>query len=178
MAAIAGSALLLGISSALQTTDDTLRQTIAQGMAQQLLDEILGCRYMEPGANPYAPYLGPESGESATNRYTFDDIDDYNGLRCQPPTDPFGVPLGTDDGAGGQRPEAFWCRADFFNNWRAEVNVYYVSEANPVNPLPSGQTSDYRLVEVRIVYVAATRGPRELVKLRQVVCYVPPLQVQ
>jgi hypothetical protein len=55
--------------------------------------------------------------------------------------------------------------------------VYYVSDANLATPLPAGQTSDYRAVEVRVFYNDPQHGSRELVKLRRIVAYVAPLQV-
>lgn len=177
LAAIAGSALLLGTSASLQTTDEVLRQTIANGMAQQLMDEVVGGRYMDVGVGAYQTTLGPSPTEAAGVRYYYNDIDDFNGLRSCPPTDPFGVPLGTEDGLGNQRESAFQCRSGFFRNWRQEISVYYVNDANPTVRLPAGQTSDYRVVEVRIIYVDPDRGDRELAKIRRVVAYVPQLQI-
>jgi len=40
--------------------------------------------------------------------------------------------------------------------------------------LPNGETSDYRAIEVRVSCVDEQGGVRELVRLRQVVAYVPP----
>jgi type II secretory pathway pseudopilin PulG len=178
LAALAGSALLLGTTSSIYSTDDTLRQTIAHGMAQQLMDEAVGDRYMELGADPHQTPLGPGSDEiSGNTRKLYDDTDDFNGVRSQPPTDLYGVALGTDNGQGGQRNAAFQCRSGFFQNWRQEIDVYYVSDANLATPLPAGQTSDYRAVEVRILYNDPQHGSRELVKLRRIVAYVAPLQV-
>jgi prepilin-type N-terminal cleavage/methylation domain-containing protein len=178
LAAIAGSALLLGTSSSIYGTDDAMRQTIAYGMAQQLMDEAVGCRYVELGGNPYQTPLGPAASETAGGtRKLYDDIDDFNGFRGQPPTDAYGVVLGTDNGQGGQRNAAFQCRAGFFQNWRREIDVYYVSDANLAARLPANQTSDYRAVEVRILYNDPAGGSRELVKLRRIVAYVAPLQV-
>ena len=71
LAAIAGSALLYGTTASIQNTDDTMRRTIAYGMAQQLMDEVVGCRYMELGGSPYDTTLGPSASEAATgNRST------------------------------------------------------------------------------------------------------------
>lgn len=57
--AIAASAILLGIQSSLQTTMYTEEQTIALGLAQRTLDELLGPCYGE--------------------------IDTYNNFSAQPP---------------------------------------------------------------------------------------------
>lgn len=178
LTALAGSALLLGTTSSMYSTQDAVRQTVAYGMAQQLMDEAVGCRYMEAGVDGHQYPLGPNWSEmiGGTRRY-YDDIDDFNGWRNQPPTDLYGVPLGADNGQGGQRNPAFQCRAGYFKNWRQEVDVYYVSDADLTAPLPAGQTSDYRAVEVRITYNDPVSGPRQLAKLRRIVTYVAPLQV-
>jgi len=174
--AVAASVLLLGVHSSVETTDEAMNQTIAMGMARQLLDEALGCRYMEYGASAYDSVLCPGSAEAATgNRTLFDDIDDFNGWKAQPPVDAYGLTLGVDDGQGGQRNPRFQISNSYFSRWKQEVQVYYVSESNPLTPLPIGQTSDRRAVQVRILYVDPVRGPLELAKLQRVVTYIPPL---
>ncbi len=173
--AIAGSILLLGTTTSLQATDDSLRRTIALGLAEQLLDEVLGARYMEYGTSPYQTPLLSGSDEAATGtRELFDDVDDYNGVLAQPPEDLWGVPLGTEGTAGLQRHPNFQLPPEFFDRWRQEVSVYYVSESDLATPLADGQTSDYRAVDVRIVRDDPQRGVQELARLRRVVSYVPP----
>ena len=184
--ATAGSVLLLGIGGTLQTTSDALHETVAQGMARQLMDEVLGGRYAAAGVDGYQVTLGPSALEEAgVARERFDDIDDYNLLRSQPPQDPWGIELGKDDGQGSTRHISFWAptsttadssvRVSFFQNWRQEVDIYYVDESDLTARLPAGQVSDYRAVEVRIVQEVANVGARELAKLRRVIAYVPPL---
>jgi prepilin-type N-terminal cleavage/methylation domain-containing protein len=175
--AIAGSVLLLGTSASLETTNDAMQRTIAYGMAQQLMDEVVGCRYMDLGGSPYANPPQPSAAEAAAGkRQPFDDIGDFNGYRCQPPKDFYGVALGTDDGQGGQRYSAFQVSTGYLQNWRQEIDVYYVSDTNLTTSLPANQTSDYRAVEVRIVYNDPKAGARVLAKIRRVVTYVAPLQ--
>ena len=171
IAAIAGSVLLLGITSSLQTTSEAMERTIADGMARQLMDEVVGCRYMEPGGDPYQSTLGPEAGE--TSRDDFDDIDDYNALRVQPPADQYGIALGAAD--GGVRHANFQAPEGFFDDWTEEVDVYYVDESDLTTRLTGGQTSDYRVVQVRIVKDDPNGGSRELANLRRVVVYVPAM---
>ncbi|MEE8452850.1 MAG: type II secretion system protein [Thermoguttaceae bacterium] len=184
--AMAGSVLLLGIGGSVQTTSDALHETVAQGMAQQLMDEVLGGRYAELGSDGYAVTLGPSAEETGgAGRELFDDIADYNLLRTRPPQDPWGIDLGKEDGQGSTRHVDFWAPADragadvgrisFFAGWRQEVDVYYVAESDLTLRLPAGQWSDYRAVEVRIVQEVAGGSLRELAKLRRVVAYVPPL---
>ena len=119
--AVAASALLLGVTSSLHTTDDCLQQTIAAGLAQQLLDEVLGANCIE----------------------------DYDGTRRQPSVD-----------------ANFPITAGYFDRWRQEVDVYGVNPADLTSRLTG---SDYRAVEVRIIYQDPQRGPRVLFTLRQVV---------
>ena len=176
--AIAGSVLLLGTASSIQSTDDAMRRTIAYGMAQQLVDEVVGCRYMELGCSAHDTVLKPSAAKAAGGtREKFNDSDDFNGWRSQPPKDLYGITLGTDDGQGGQRSASFQCRSGFLQNWRQEIDVYYVNDTNLMTALPAGQTSDYRVVEVRIINNDPTRGPSELAKIRRVVTYVPPLSI-
>lgn len=184
--AIAGSVLLSGIGGSVQTASDALSQTVALGMAQQLMDEAIGNAYKEPGVgDPATLPLGPDGAEqNVGSRKLFDDTDDYNTLRSQPPTDFWGIELGKDDGTGVARHRNFWAPTTLFDNgreeviffhgWRQEVDVYYVSESNLTTRLPAGQYSDYRIVEVRIVR-DEPGGSRELANLRRVVAYVSPL---
>ena len=174
--ALAGSTLLLGTSTSLKTTHDAQEQAIAQAMAQQLMDEIMGTGYLNDSGSAYAVTIQPDSSErSGSSRLSFDDIGDFNGYRCQPPKDAWGIELGKDDGAGGLRNAKFQVPAGMFDNWQQQVDVYYVSESAPMTQLSSGQTSDYRAVEVRIIYADPSGSTRELAKLRRVVAYVPPL---
>lgn len=174
LTAVAGSVLLVGMSSALQSTDEDLRRTIALGMAEQLLDEILGCKYCAVASNPYETSLSRSSWEAqGTGRERYNDIDDFNGVRTMPPKDPWGVPLGRDDAEGGERHLAFIAVPKFVKYWQQEVDVYYVAENDPTQRLAPGATSNFRAVEVRIVDKSPTGGGRELARLRRVVAYVP-----
>ena len=101
---MAGSALLLGVASAIDATDMVLEQALAEGMAQQLMDEIAGRRYAEPGVGAHQTSLGPGVGRvDRPSRADFDDLDDYHRLNVSPPRDLWGIPLGRDDGAGSRR---------------------------------------------------------------------------
>ena len=176
IAAVAGSVLLLGITSSLQTTTEALEGTIANGMAQELIDEVVGGRYHAVGEDGYRILLGRSWYEgSGSGRERYDDIDDYDNLRIQPPEDLWGIELGKDDGEGGARHPGCQAPAGFFKNWRQEIDVYYVDESDLSTRLPFGQVSDYRAVEVRIINNDPDRGPRELANIRRVVAYVPPL---
>ena len=176
-AALAGSTLMMATFAALQTTHFAQDQTMALGMAQQLMDEVLGNRYLPDSGNPYATPIGPDSSETGTSRKLFDNIGDYNGYRCQPPKDFWGVALGTDNGQGGQRDPNFQAPTSPFASWQQQVDVYYVAETNLTTPLSGSKTSDYQAVEVRIIYIDPNTGnTNQLASLRRVVAYVasPP----
>lgn len=173
LTAVAGLTLLAGIASSIQTTDAALEQAIALGMAQQLMDEVAGWAYMQPGVTPYQFPLGPGPGEGGPTRANLNDIDDFHGFVEQPPSDRWGIPLGTDNGQGGQRYANMRCRPGYFDGWRREIEVYYVSDADPSTRLFGSQTSNHRAVEVRVYIDEPTGGARELVRLRRVFAYVP-----
>jgi type II secretory pathway pseudopilin PulG len=174
--AIAASVLLLGIQSSVETTDESLKQTVALGMAQQLLDEIVGARYHALGVGGYQIEFGPSAYEQGgVGRERYDDIDDFHKLILQPPEDRWGFELGTGDGEADERHPQFFAPAGFFDGWRQEVEVYYVDPSDLTLRLPYGQMSDYRAVEVRVLFVDPQGRRRELAKARRVVAYVPPL---
>ena len=172
--ALAGSVLLLAAQTSLRTTDEAVRRTIAEGMADQLLDEIVTRRFMEAGEMANDATLGTEAGEKEAGRSLFDDTDDYQHLAALPARGRYGEPLGTGDDAGGQRHANFQIRDGFFDNYRQRVRVYYVDPTAPDKPLPQGQTSYYRGVEVAIDYRDPAGGEQELAVRRRVYAYIPP----
>ena len=172
--AIAGSTLLIGISSSLRTTDDNMRATIAFGLAEQLMDEIAGSRYAGVGDGPYQVSLGPTLAEAAGGgRQLFDDIDDYHRFTAGPPQDPWGIPLGRGQGDGTARNPNFQVTDGYFDAWRREVEVYYVDELDHSVRLSAVQTSDFRAVEVRVYYTDPVAGEVLLADVRRVFSYFP-----
>jgi MSHA pilin protein MshD len=172
--AIAGSALLLGLGSNAATARDSLERAIAEGMALQLLDEILGMRYCEAGSSAYDVNPGPGADEVAAGaRKIFDDVDDYNGLRTTPATDRYGITLGNDDGKGGTRHANFQVPSGYFTGWKQWVDVQYVSETNFATPLSGSSTSNYRRVRVQITVDQADGTTRTLADISRVVSYAP-----
>ena len=168
--ATAGAVILLGIQSSLQTTTHVVEKTLAQGLAHQLMDEITGCRYVEYGDDPYQAVLGPSSDELAGGtREIFDDIDDFHAQDNRPAVDAWGVLLGQDDGQGGSRNEHFTTPRTLLDRLQRKAEVYYVNPNDLSQRLSAGQTSDYRAVEVSVVYLEDSGDQRELVKLRRIV---------
>jgi len=173
--AVAGVTVLVGISSALQSTDKAVQQQIADGMARQLIDEIAGNLYSAPGGE-YQVGLGPSSVESAgVGRSLFNDIDDFHNFRAQRPEGFRGQSLGAEDVFGGSRHTSFQAPSATLANWRQEIDVYYVSDSDQSVALSDSQTSNSRAVEVRIYFVDPNDGKRLLTQVRRVFSYFPEL---
>jgi len=103
-------AALNAVGAAGLTREKTSVRTRGQLLAQELLSEILANEYIEPDllldfdpANPglTVTVLGPDLGESAASRATFDDVDDYHGWDRQPPVNADGSPV--PNGSGYRR---------------------------------------------------------------------------
>ena len=172
--AMAGAAIIMGMQTSMQTTTHSIEQTVAQGLAIQLMDEISGNRYVEYGVGPYQTVLTPSADEEATGtRVLFDDIDDFNGQDNCPPKDTFGITLGKDDGAGGLRNTNFRPSQKLLGHLRRKAEVYYVGSNDFATRLSNGQTSDYRAVDVSVYYLEDNGTQRELVRLRRLVAYIP-----
>ncbi len=173
--AIVVGAVTYALVSALQVAEENEDLAIAEGLAQDLMNEILNRRYCELGASPYDPYLRPGSNEKHPGtRELFDDIDDYNGWVEEPPQDRWGIPLGEEDGLGGQRPLP--ARAANLNGFRREVLVSYVSPQDFSKSLPFGTVSGFRKIEVIVSRRYPNNVLRQLVKLTRVVGHVPSEQ--
>ena len=181
VAAIAGTALLAGVYGSIASTKFSQEQTIANGLAQQLMDEIAGKVYCATRNQPYETTLGPSSTEQAgPGRSLFNDLDDYNGVRNEPPKDPWNIAIGDDDGRGNTSASSGLRHpslrdSSFLTKWRQEVDVYYVSATSLTTKLAAGQTSDFRCVEVRIYVDDPNGARRNLVTLKRVFAYVPSL---
>lgn len=177
VAAMAGSAVLAGVYAALQSADLSLRQVVALGLAEQLVDEVYGCRYSETDAAAYTLNLGPEYPEGLSGtRLAFDDVDDYHGVVCQPPTDRWGVPVGRDDGTGGTRWPPLAVNWPPLEAIRLECSVGYVRKDDLRQPVSIGAVSDFRAVEVRASFRLPNGTTVPLGRLRRVVAFLPPLQ--
>ena len=171
--AVAGAAILLGVSSSLQSTTTAMEQTVALGLAQQLMDELAGKQFAENPTSPYDSPLGPTSAESAgPGRTQYTNLADYNGLVEAPPVDAWGVPLGNGDGQGATRNPAMQI-GGYLSNWQRSTLVYYVDPNNLANALQAGQTSNYRAVEVHISVQDRNGALRQVLMLRRVFAYVP-----
>ncbi len=174
--AMAGSVLLLGVEASLRTTIDAEDRTIAAGMAQQLIDEVLGQKYSESVAT--GPLQYPFSANAyelaGSGRERFNDTDDYVGIRTSPPKDVYGIEIGRGNGTNATRNVNFQLPSGKFSRWRQEIDVYYVSASDPRVKLTGSQTSYYRCVEVRITRLESANVYKTLATVKRVYAYVPP----
>ncbi|MBW3598544.1 MAG: type II secretion system GspH family protein [Planctomycetes bacterium] len=174
LTALAGAAILLTIETSLNAADQALEQTVAVGMAEQLLDEVAGAMYIQPGGDPRAFPLGPSAWEAqGAGRSRYNDNGDYDGFAAQPPQDRWGQPLGSEDDDGGLRPPGFRAPSGSLNGWRRSVEVYYLDPDDLSARLAAGQTSDYRAVEVVISRETADGQFREIARRRRTLAYLP-----
>ena len=173
---MAGAALLLATESANQNGNDALSATIARGIAEQVLDDVMGQRYMAVGESSTVLPLGIETGEASTPVKTalFDDTDDFHGLDQSPPLDRWGISLGQGNGAGGLRPDDFRLSPSYLANWRLTVAIRYVDEANPAADLAGNATGGMRSATVTVT--RTVNGVTDtLAQVRRVFSYVPTI---
>lgn len=170
---IAGAVLLLSVESSLDTTIEAVDKTIADGIAQQTIDEMLTKRFVGPAENPLTAVLGALSSELQNlGTSLFDDVDDYAGYIAQPLKGQSGETLGTGDDNGGLRLQNFRVRSDYFQNWRVRVDVYYV---NPDNHLVrSTSATNFRMIDVNVELVRSNGTVLPLANRKRMVAYVPP----
>ncbi len=176
VAAMAGSAVLAGVYAAVHSAELSIRQAVALAIAEQWLDEIYGSRYSEGELAPYTLALGPEFQERAgSTRAAYDDLDDYHGLVCQPPTDRWGVRIGRDDGAGTSRWEALAVNWPLLDAVRVECSVSYARKDDFRRPVSAGSVSDYRAIEVTVSFRQPDGTFVPVGRLRRIAAYLPRL---
>jgi len=170
---LAGAVLLLSVQSSLDTTMDAVERTIADGIAQQTLDEILTKRYSGEGDSPLANVLGPLTSELlALGTSLFDDTDDYAGFVMQPLKGTYGELLGTGDDNGNLRLANFRVRSDFFSNWRVRTLIYYVGADD--HTVTSATPTNFRAIEIHVERVETDGKVISLATRKRVVTYIPP----
>lgn len=175
--ALCGSVLLLAIETTVTNTAEAVDETIAAGMARQLVDEVLGARYCAVGEAPQQYPLGCSSWEQGgAGRERYNDTDDYAGFEAAPPEDVWGQPLGDDDGAGDLRHVNFRVPSGRFDSWRQRIDVYYADESDLSQNLTGGATSNYRAVVASIYRQDSDGALRLLARVRRVYAYVPAPQ--
>lgn len=75
------SAMVMPFAAGAQNDQANARQALAVALAQDLMEEVLSKPFDDPGGAARTP--GPDAGEAAGNRATFDNVDDYHGYTEQ-----------------------------------------------------------------------------------------------
>jgi len=176
--AMSGSVLLLLAQTVLDAGTGAVDRQGAEGIADQVIEEILTKRYMAAGDNPLNATLAPGAGDLVgPGRSKFNDIDDYNGFTAKPLPGIYGENLGIGNDAGANRAPLFALPASYFENWRLSVTISYVSPTDNsvvLSNTSSSTRSYYRQINVQIDYVDSTGTALPLANRKRVVTYVPP----
>ena len=129
---LVSTVLLVSLTASANLLRNTAERRTAIGgeeLAGQILDEISSLEFQDPAT----PQFGLEPDETAADRTTYDDIDDYHGYVSDPPTHRDGTNI-----AG-------------FEDWSFAVNV------RPAEPVAEGiVTSDDETKPLRQITVICT----------------------
>ncbi len=171
---MAASVMMMAVETSVSTANDSVETTIAQGMARQLIDEVMGQRYHAVGGSPYQYPMSTSSWERAGDgRERFNDTDDYHGFVADGAEDVYGKPLGQGEGDGNLRPENLRVRDGYFDAWQQKIEVYYVDPNDLKVRLAAQETSSFRAIEVTISRRTPDGDMRVLANQRRVFSYVP-----
>jgi type II secretory pathway pseudopilin PulG len=168
----AGAVLLLSVQSSLDTTIKAVDRTIADGIAQQVLHEILTKRYAPANGTPLDPLTGAASQATGSGTSLFTAVSDYAGYSAQPLKGIYGETLGTGDDSGNLRLQNFRVRSDFFQNWKLRVDEYYVTPTD--HTVKSSSATYFRAIEVHVDYIQSSGAALPLASRKRVVTYLPP----
>jgi type II secretory pathway pseudopilin PulG len=122
-------AALNSLGAATRSSQSIGNRAVAMGLADELMAEILQAPYEDP---VQTPVFGRETGESASPRSAFDDVDDYDGWNQSPPQYRDGTTI----------PD----RAD----WRQRVEIRRIAPSDPT--LISGTDQGAKRIYVSIEY--------------------------
>lgn len=127
-------AALRSLGAAVRASVSIAQHHKAVGLAEELMSEILQASYHDPEGEDT---IGLDSGESATPRTSFDDIDDFDGWTASPPVTAAGVP-----------------KEDHVN-WSRSVQVAYVA---PTTPDGAALSTSARSGAKRVIVTVAYKG--------------------
>jgi len=122
-------AALNSLGAATRSSESIGNRAVALGLADELMAEIMQAPYEDP---TQTVTFGRETGEAASPRSVFDDVDDYHGWNQNPPQYRDGTVM----------PD----RA----NWRHRVQVHFVAPGNPTQIVVSDQGA--KRIQVFIEY--------------------------
>ncbi len=165
---LAGSALLTTIGSTLQISTDSTYTVIAQGMADQLMDELASVKFPRTSGGTglgssmgtgYSMGMGNSMPGVGLGRSAFNDLDDYHGWNASPPQTRDGLTLGTERMTSGstsvQRPVNFQPDPKFVSQFRQQVSVEKIAEDSGGAWVVVTSGTSLRRVTVTISYTNA-----------------------
>ena len=155
---IAGTALLTAATSAVQSTTESLRVVMAQGLASQLLDEASAVRF------PAETSTRPNAG---TARAAYDELDDFTGYSAKPPVDRNGQQIGcearTSSGQTTTRSAVLQGNPTVLARYTQEVQVEKVAPNASADWTVSTSETGYRRVTVRMKYTDSKNTTKTVV---------------
>lgn len=154
---LAGGALLSTVGSTVQISTDGTHTAIAQGLADQLMDEIASVKFPR-STTAFMP--------TGIGRSAFDDLDDYHNWNASPPQTRDGMAVGTERMTFGSyamaRPLNFQPDPRVMNRFRQQVTVEKIAEATGNNWIVVTTDTPLRRVTVTISYTNAQNQTRSL----------------
>jgi MSHA pilin protein MshD len=147
---IIGTMLVAALSAAgaaVTSRQKLLWRVQGQQLARALMSEILPMPYQDPTQDPNVPtlVLGCETGETSTNRATFDDVDDFNGYQQSPPQALDGSALTSE------------------STWSWSVTVEWV---NPLSPGGAAVPAETETKRITVTVIHNSMAVATLVGLR------------
>ena len=155
---VAASVLLLATEGVVETSQASYETMLADGLARQLLDEIL-TRQLDD--RPL--------GTNETDRSQFAYVTDYAGYAERPVADQWGIAWERTDDAGGERPTEYWAPADLLSGLERRVDIAYVALDQPEQELSGNERSDTLRVRVTVMRHDPDGGVRELARQERLV---------
>ena len=156
---LAGGALLTTIGSTVQISTDSTYTVVAQGLADQMMDEVASVKFPHTSGG----YVMPSVGQGRTG---FDDLDDYHGWNASPPQTRDGLAIGTErmmaDTTGTARPPSFQPDPRFVSRFRQQVAVEKIAEVSGGAWVVVTSATPLRRVTVTISYTDARNQTKVL----------------
>ena len=155
---LAGGALLSTIGSTVQISTDSTYTVIAQGLADQLMDEVASVKFPRT--------TGAITMVSGVGRAAFGNLDDYNGWNASPPQTRDGMTLGTERMTVGSlstaRPTNFQADPRFVGRFRQQVSVEKIAADTGGAWVVVTSVTSLRRVTVTISYTDAQNQTKVL----------------
>lgn len=139
---------------ALNTNNQAGQLSIATNLAKGLMTEIMMRDFVDPQIT-FIYSLGPNTGEVAGNRSTFDDVDDYNGYTDCPPKSLEGTAM---DGTGGTPDYSDFSR-------RVDVVYCYIDGSNTIVPNGTDPVWPYKKL-ITVTVSAPDINPVSIVEIK------------